>query len=626
MKVLSSLTIALLLSISFWIIHSPSIAQLVEQEEILAISYTESSSGLSYPEWEEGRTELEMEDLDGDGKVDIVSIGDHGNPLINSEEQGIMVWFGDGRGSWSNYMMGDLGYGGIALGDVNNDGKMDVGYGMHHDYSGNDLGDQIFEVALGDGTGRNWTPWDDGLATNGETWGMFNTDFADIDNDGDLDVGSVSFGCCNGVHVYINRQNGTWVQSFGPGGGNSSMQFYFGDVNGDGNADIATSEEYGTVYLGNGYGGFALADGNLPPLPASEVRGGAHIGDVNNDGCQDLSYVNSQGGIEVWRWNGANTWVDASGTLPDTGTYDATQLYDMNVDGNMDLAAFATGKVTVWGGNGSGGWSLLTEFTIPRSGTHSAFRAGADADHNGFPDIALVDKEPISLFNYQNYLRFYKEASSPSSLSIKSISPRGKERFIKDSVRFIDWVSSVPSGQSFGTVKLELSTDGSSGPWTIIADNLPNNGRYQWTVASDKYSTNSFIRYTVTNSNGTSSSVTPVAFGIVPEELIRVTFPNKETIQWEDYSPTCGGGNSNYNLYRSDWNHFLQSGEYTQDPGVVPNAARFCDIPGPSLTDSFVPPPAELVFYLVSGNRGGTEGSLGRDSSGAERPNAHPCP
>ncbi|MBU0616761.1 MAG: VCBS repeat-containing protein, partial [Planctomycetes bacterium] len=158
---------------------TPAVAQL---------NYVDRSTGLNTPTMEGGDTELEFGDVDADGNVDIVSIGDHGSPYINSPQHGVMVWFGDGAGNWSVYQNGNFGYGGVALGDVNNDGLMDVGYGMHHNYSGNDFGNQILEVALGDGTGHNWIPWDNGLATNGETWGMFGTDFADVDNDGDLDL------------------------------------------------------------------------------------------------------------------------------------------------------------------------------------------------------------------------------------------------------------------------------------------------------------------------------------------------------------------------------------------------------------------------------------------------------
>ncbi|MCK4818649.1 VCBS repeat-containing protein, partial [bacterium] len=164
--------------------------------------FIESSSGLNNPDWDTGNTEIEFADLNQDGYVDIISIGDHGSPNINTNEHGVMVWFGDGAGTWSVEMNGNFGYGGIAVGDVNRDGLWDVGYGMHHDYSSTDFGDQLIETALGDGTGVNWTPWDDGLATNGEDYGMFATDFADINNDGYLDIGSLSFGSGNGFHIY----------------------------------------------------------------------------------------------------------------------------------------------------------------------------------------------------------------------------------------------------------------------------------------------------------------------------------------------------------------------------------------------------------------------------------------
>src|SRR5262249_27011936 len=156
---------------------------------------------------------------------------DHGSPFIGSDEHGVMVWFGDGQGNWSVTQTGRFGYGGVALGDVNNDGGMDVGFGMHHNYSGEPLGNRLLGGALRDGSGEQWTPWDEGVATSGETYGMFETDFADVDNDGLLDLGAISFGCCAGLHVYRNNGDGTWYQSFGFVGGNARNNFVFGDVN-----------------------------------------------------------------------------------------------------------------------------------------------------------------------------------------------------------------------------------------------------------------------------------------------------------------------------------------------------------------------------------------------------------
>lgn len=66
-----------------------------------ALDYEESSTGLGIPALEGGRTEVEMADVNDDGHIDLVSIGDHGSPYINTQEHGVMVWFGDGTGSWS---------------------------------------------------------------------------------------------------------------------------------------------------------------------------------------------------------------------------------------------------------------------------------------------------------------------------------------------------------------------------------------------------------------------------------------------------------------------------------------------------------------------------------------------
>ena len=82
-----------------------------------------------------------------------------------------------------------------------------------------------------------------------------------------------------------------------------------------------------------------------------------------------------------------------------------------------------------------------------------------------------------------------------------------------------------------------------------------------------------------------------------------------------------------FNLYRGSMTVLASSGLYTQDPAAAPEAARACGQPGITLSDPFVAPVGQVVFYLVTGeDAGGLEGTLGVNSAGQTRPNANPCP
>ncbi len=55
------------------------------------ITLIEKSTGLDYPSKEKGKTEYELADMNGNGYLDIVSVGDHGSPWFNSEQHGILT-------------------------------------------------------------------------------------------------------------------------------------------------------------------------------------------------------------------------------------------------------------------------------------------------------------------------------------------------------------------------------------------------------------------------------------------------------------------------------------------------------------------------------------------------------
>lgn len=476
-------------------------------------TWVECSTGLIPPEMEGGNTELEFADIDFDGNVDLLSIGDHGSPYINTDQHGIMVWFGDGNGNWSVHQNGNFGYGGIAVGDVNNDGFLDVGYGMHHDYSSSDFGDQLIEVALGDGTGMSWIPYDNGLATSGEDYGMFGTDFADIDADGLLDIVSVSFGYGSGIHVYRNQGDGTWAHAYGYNGGNCNLYVEFGDINGDGYPDIISCNANSGIFINDGEGSFGMLHGGGITPPGNLGYQDIALGDVDNDGRDEVAIVPGNDVIEVWKLNeDGETWTEISDGL---GSYTGMQMVDiaeMNGDNFLDIVGYGYMDVVIFTGNGGAFWEEFYSFSMPEPGYAKALRAGADIDHNGFGDIAVVNAERIDWLNTQNHCRAFKESSIPDQLTVVGVYPHGREVLRGGSAGWVEWVSAVPPGEETN-VEIEFSHTGPGGPFQAVADEIPNNGRHQLNWPDGINSADCYLKITV-HGDTDVSVLTPEAFEI----------------------------------------------------------------------------------------------------------------
>jgi len=98
-----------------------------------------------------------------------------------------------------------------------------------------------------------------------------------------------------------------------------------------------------------------------------------------------------------------------------------------------------------------------------------------------------------------------------------------------------------------------------------------------------------------------------------PGEIPELWFSDKQTLNW-DPEKSVGV----YNLYRELLSTLSSLGY---------GSCEQHDITGETTTDVDSPPGGDGYFYLVTAeNRIGEEGTKGKDSDDAERPNDSPCP
>ena len=63
-------------------------------------NYTVDANAFVGIKFSGGNTQLRLADVDLDGHLDLVTIGDHGNPKLDgTNENGVMIFWGDGTGT-----------------------------------------------------------------------------------------------------------------------------------------------------------------------------------------------------------------------------------------------------------------------------------------------------------------------------------------------------------------------------------------------------------------------------------------------------------------------------------------------------------------------------------------------
>jgi uncharacterized protein (DUF2141 family) len=302
-----------------------------------------------------------LADLDGDGKLDVVTASD------DSDTVGVLLGSGDGKlAAQAQYATGDYPVA-VALGDLDGDGRLDVVTANQNA--------RTLSVLRGTGGGNLASKVD--FATAGTPVGIA---LLDLNGDGKLDIAAPGIS-----NIYY----GTLGVLLGKGGGQLAdhvdyavaappWAIAFGDVNGDGKLDlILASSAYGahcwaSVLLGKGDGTLAAE----VVYPTKGCPSSVALADLNGDGKQDI-VLGSTDTVSVLLGRG-------DGTFPDQVDYPlrlasvSFALGDINGDGKLDVL---TGSRALLGsGDGTFPWTL----SYPDTGWPVAF---GDVNADGKLDL-----------------------------------------------------------------------------------------------------------------------------------------------------------------------------------------------------------------------------------------------
>jgi len=372
-------------------------------------------------------------DLTGNGFLDLVTANDYDGT--------ISVFLGNGDGTFQSQVVYPIGTSDdwVSIADVNQDGKPDLVVACYSSCPSGSGGG--FSVLLNNGSGAFATP----VFYGGLSKGVNGIAIADVNGDGKLDVATASDGTWSGASVFLGNGDGTFqapVSYYAPyasaiaignlngkpdlvladeqdssiwvllGNGEGTFQpgvayatdwqpqgLVLADLNGDGNPDFAVGNErseFLTVALGNGDGTFRAGTNN-GLTQASQVFNIA-TADFNRDGNLDIV---QSGGVSA---NNATTVMLGSshGVLgpPIAGPALCSNPFwvdagDVNGDGKPDVVATPAcyGEVDVLLGKGNGTFDSPVTYSTGDSNSYNNIVKLADLRGAGLLDMVISNSD-----------------------------------------------------------------------------------------------------------------------------------------------------------------------------------------------------------------------------------------
>jgi hypothetical protein len=323
--------------------------------------------------------------------------------------------------------------------------------------------------------GRDGAPFvasSTGLPTSAHYYGVA---FGDFNNDGNLDI--VGAAESNGLKVYLGDGKGNWsAVASHPAGSGGFNDVRVGDVDKDGNADIVVGSTGIKVYKGNGAGGFSDISA-ASSLPTTDSWRGIALGDVNKDGNLDIGATSGWGstkGIAVYTGDGTGKFkANSTGLVGNQDRDSSIAFADFNSDGNPDLVAGGAPGVTIYYGNGGSGGAM--SWTSSGTGLPSGKFSGVnstDFNKDGMPDIILSAYSSGSGVG----VRAYKNVNNGTSWTSSSTGLNISGDFLDISYGDFDGDTNVDiltAGSYDDTYGIAIFYGDGTGSWTYNSTGLP---------------------------------------------------------------------------------------------------------------------------------------------------------